>query len=127
MGLFSQFADVVEWQETRDDVIFWKWNEDEIKKGSRLVIRPGQDAIFMYNGRVEGVFTDEGSFDIASDIVPFLSSLKGFKFGFNSGIRAEVLFINTKEFTVKWGNKECSQHTNAGIAWRNAHSCFWGI
>lgn len=105
MGLFSQFADVVEWQETRDDVIFWKWNEDEIKKGSRLVIRPGQDAIFMYNGRVEGVFTDEGSFDIASDIIPFLSSLKGFKFGFNSGIRAEVLFINTKEFTVKWGTK----------------------
>ncbi len=105
MGLFSQFADVVEWQETRDDVIFWKWNEDEIKKGSRLVIRPGQDAIFLYNGRVEGVFTDEGSFDIASDIIPFLSSLKGFKFGFNSGIRAEVLFINTKEFTVKWGTK----------------------
>ena len=105
MGLFNQFADVVEWQETRDDVIFWKWNEDEIKKGSRLVIRPGQDAIFMYNGRVEGVFTDEGSFDIASDIIPFLSSLKGFKFGFNSGIRAEVLFINTKEFTVKWGTK----------------------
>ncbi len=113
MGLFNQFADVVEWQETRDDVIFWKWNEDEIKKGSRLVIRPGQDAIFMYNGRVEGVFTDEGSFDIASDIIPFLSSLKGFKFGFNSGIRAEVLFINTKEFTVKWGTKECSQHSGA--------------
>ena len=33
-------------------------------------------------------------------------SLKGFKFGFNSGIRAEVLFINTKEVTVKWGTQE---------------------
>ena len=106
MGLFgSQFANVVEWQETRDDVIFWKWNNDEIKKGSRLVIRQGQDAIFMYNGKVEGVFESEGSFDIESDIIPFLSSLKGIKFGFNSGIRAEVLFINTKEFTVKWGTK----------------------
>lgn len=106
MGLFSnQFSNVVEWQEYRDDVIFWKWNNDEIKKGSRLVIRPGQDAIFMYNGRVEGIFEDEGSFDIESDIIPFLSTLKGFKFGFNSGIRAEVLFINTKEFTVKWGTK----------------------
>ncbi len=106
MGLFGgQMANVVEWQEYRDDVIFWKWNNDEIKKGSRLVIRPGQDAIFMYNGKVEGVFCDEGSFDIESDIIPFLSSLKGFKFGFNSGIRAEVLFINTKEFTVKWGTK----------------------
>ena len=46
-----------------------------------------------------------GSFDIESDIIPFLSTLKGFKFGFNSGIRAEVLFVNTKEFTVKWGTK----------------------
>lgn len=106
MGLFSnQLSNVVEWQETRDDVMFWKWKNDEIKKGSRLIIRPGQDAIFMYNGKVEGIFEDEGSFDIESQIIPFLSSLKGFKFGFNSGIRAEVLFINTKEFTVKWGTK----------------------
>lgn len=103
--LSSQFANVVEWQETRDDIIFWKWDNDEIKKGSRLVIRPGQDAIFMYNGKVEGVFESEGSFDIESEIIPFLSSLKGIKFGFDSGIRTEVLFVNTKEFTVKWGTK----------------------
>lgn len=106
MGLFGgQFSNVVEWQESRDDVMFWKWSNDEIKKGSRLIIRPGQDAIFMYNGRVEGIFEDEGSYDIESQIIPFLSTLKGFKFGFNSGIRAEVLFINTKEFTIKWGTK----------------------
>lgn len=106
MGLFSnQFANVVEWEEYRDDVLFWKWSNREIKKGSRLIIRPGQDAIFLYNGKVEGIFQDEGSFDIESQIVPFLSTLKGFKFGFNSGIRAEVLFINTKEMTVKWGTK----------------------
>ena len=106
MALFgNQFANVVEWEEYRDDVLFWKWSNREIKKGSRLIIRPGQDAIFLYNGKVEGIFTDEGSFDIESEIVPFLSTLKGFRFGFNSGIRAEVLFINTKEVTVKWGTK----------------------
>lgn len=106
MGLFgNQFANVVEWEEYRDDVLFWKWGNREIKKGSRLIIRPGQDAVFLYNGRVEGIFKDEGSFDIESEIIPFLSSLKGFKFGFNSGIRAEVLFVNTKELTVKWGTK----------------------
>ena len=54
MGLFkSQLANVVEWEEYRDDVIFYKWNNSEIKKGSRLIIRPGQDAIFLYNGKVE--------------------------------------------------------------------------
>ena len=106
MGLFSgQFANVVEWQEYRDDMLFWKWSNKEIKKGSRLIIRPGQDAIFLYNGKVEGIFRDEGSYDIESAIIPFLSTLKGFKFGFNSGLRAEVLCINTKEVLVKWGTK----------------------
>ena len=55
MGLFSgQFANVVEWQEYRDDMLFWKRSNKEIKKGSRLIIRPGQDAIFLYNGKVVG-------------------------------------------------------------------------
>jgi len=106
MGLFSkQFANVVEWEEFRDDMIFYKWSNKEIKKGSRLIIRPGQDAIFLFNGKIEGVFTDEGDYDIESQIIPFLSTLKGFKFGFNSGMRAEVLFVNTKEFVTKWGTQ----------------------
>ena len=106
MGLFSkQLANVVEWNEVREDILFWKWSNKEIKKGSKLIVRPGQDAIFLYNGRVEGIFEDEGSYDIESEIIPFLSTLKGFKFGFNSGLRAEVLFINTKEHLVKWGTK----------------------
>ena len=106
MGLFgNQFANVIEWREFRDDMLFWKWSNQEIKKGSRLIIRPGQDAVFLYNGVVEGIFRDEGNFEVESDIIPFLSTLKGFQFGFNSGIRAEVLFINTKEILVKWGTK----------------------
>ena len=106
MGFFSgQFANVVEWEEFRDDMIFWKWTNREIKKGSKLIIRPGQDAIFLNNGRIEGIFQKDGEYDIESQIIPFLSTLKGFKFGFNSGMRAEVLFVNTKEFLVKWGTK----------------------
>ena len=106
MGLFSnQLSNVVEWNETREGVLFYKWQNQEIKKGSKLIIRPGQDAIFMYNGVVEGIFEDEGSYDIESDIIPFLTTLKSFKFGFNTPLRAEVLFINTKELLVKWGTK----------------------
>ena len=106
MGLFSgQLLNVIEWNEDNDNMIFYKWHNSEIKKGSRLIIRPGQDAIFLNNGRLEGVFKDEGDYDIETQIIPFLSSLKGFKFGFNSGMRAEVLFINTKTFQIKWGTK----------------------
>lgn len=116
MGLFSgQLANVVEWEEYRSDMIFWKWKNDEIKKGSKLIIRQGQDAVFMANGKVEGVFRDEGSYDIESEIIPFLSTLKGFKFGFNSGMRAEVLFINTKEIPMKWGTKNAINLPAAGL------------
>ncbi|AQU78523.1 MULTISPECIES: SPFH domain-containing protein [Planococcus] len=106
MGFFgNQFSDVVEWEEFREDQIFWKWTNNEVKKGSKLIIRPGQDAVFMNNGKIEGIFEEEGEYDIESQIVPFLSTLKGFRFGFNSGMRVEVLFVNTKEFTVRWGTQ----------------------
>lgn len=109
MGLFDaikgQLANVVEWPDMTDDTIFYKWSNSELKKGSRLIIRPGQDAIFLYQGRVEGVFTEEGDYDIQSQIIPFLSTLAGFKFGFDSGLRAEVLFVNTREFVVQWGTQ----------------------
>ena len=103
--LKNQFSNLVEWNENGAGVLFYKWQNQEIKKGSRLIIRPGQDAIFLYNGRVEGVFEDDGDYDIESEIIPFLTTLKSFRFGFNTPLRAEVLFINTKELLVKWGTK----------------------
>lgn len=103
MALFKQFANVIQWEEWREDMIFHKWNNNEIKRGSRLILKPGQDAIFLYNGKIEGILKDDGDYDIESDIIPFLSTLKGFKFGFKSGMSAEVLFVNTKEMLVNWG------------------------
>ncbi len=103
--LKNQFSNLVEWNESDEGVIFYKWQNEEIKKGSRLIIRPGQDAVFLYNGRVEGIFEEDGDYDIESDIIPFLTTLKSFRFGFNTPLRAEVLFINTKELLVKWGTK----------------------
>ena len=103
--LKNQFSSVIEWNETREGIIFYKFKNQEIKKGSRLIIRPGQDAIFLYNGRVEGIFEEDGDYDIESDIIPFLTTLKSFKFGFSTPLRAEVLFINTKEMLMKWGTK----------------------
>lgn len=128
MGIFSrQFSNVVEWEEFRDDMIFYKWHNDEIKKGSKLIIRPGQDAVFLFNGKVEGIFKDEGDYDIESQIIPFLSTLKGFKFGFNSGMRAEVLFVNTKIFQIKWGTRNPinlpSQQLPGGLPIRANGTC----
>ena len=116
MGIFkNQFLNVGEWTDEKEGQLFWMWDNDEIKKGSKLVLRPGQDAIFIHNGAVEGVFEEDGTYDIETEIIPFLSTLKGFKFGFNSGFRAEVLFINTKEQTVKWGTKNAINLPAAGL------------
>ena len=39
MGLFSkELLNVVEWNESKEGIIFWKWSNDEIKKGSKLII-----------------------------------------------------------------------------------------
>ena len=101
MGFFSnQLAAVVEWKEFRDDMIFWKWPNSELKKGSRLIIRPGQDAIFLNTGRIEGIFKDDGDYDIESQIIPFLSTLKGFKFGLLNQI-AYFLYVWCNRF-ISW-------------------------
>ena len=51
MGFIAnQLANVIEWADQKEGMLFWKWQNQEIKKGSKLIIRPGQDAIFLYNG-----------------------------------------------------------------------------
>lgn len=53
MAWFGQGRDTIEWNEFRDDVLFYRWPNTEIKKGARLVIRPGQRAIFFAGGQLE--------------------------------------------------------------------------
>ncbi len=107
MAWFGQGKDTIEWDEFRDDVLFYKWPATEIKKGAKLIIRPGQKAIFFANGSVEGIFEDPGSFDVATQIIPFLSTLKGFlSLRGDTGMRAEVYFVNAKELLLPWGTRQ---------------------
>jgi len=107
MAWFWQGRDTIEWQEFREDVLFYKWKNDEIKKKSKLIIRPGQHAIFFSGGKIEGIFTEEGTFDIDTEIVPFLSTLSGIvSLRKDSGLRAEVYFVNAKELLLKWGTRQ---------------------
>ena len=102
----KQFSSVIEWQEDDEPgVLFHKFDNVELKKGSVLIVRPGQNAVFLQNGEMLGVYKEEGKFDVESDIIPFLSTLLGIKFGFDSGKRVEVIFINVKEITQQWGTR----------------------
>lgn len=107
MAWFGQGKDTIEWEEFRDDVLFYKWPANEIKKGAHLIIRPGQKAVFYADGVVGAVFEKQGNFDIATDIVPFSSTLKGwFSLRGDSGMRAEVYFVNAKELMLPWGTRQ---------------------
>ena len=107
MGLFSQRKDTIEWEEYRDDVLFFKWGNNEIKRGSKLIIRAGQKAIFYYNGAIEGVFENAGSYDIDTEIVPFLTSLKNiFELKKDSQLRTDIYFVNSKELLLNWGTRQ---------------------
>ena len=53
------------------------------------------------------MFEQPGNYDIASEIVPFLSTLKGvFQLRGDSGLRAEVYFVNAKELLLPWGTRQ---------------------
>ena len=107
MAWFGQGKDTIEWEETRDDLLFYKWPAKEIKRGSRLVLRPGQKAIFYSDGIVGAVFENPGNFDIYTDIVPFFSALQGwFSLRGDTGMRAEIYFVNAKEMTLPWGTRQ---------------------
>lgn len=107
MAWFGQGKDTIEWNEFRNDVLFYKWPANEIKKGARLILRPGQKAIFYADGVVGAVFEQPGDFDIMSEIVPFFSLLKGwFELRGDTGMRAEVYFVNAKELVLPWGTRQ---------------------
>ena len=107
MAWFGQSKETIEWIEHRSDVLFYKWKNTEIKKGATLIIRSGQKAIFYADGKIAGVFEEEGSFDIDTEIVPFLSNIAGLASLRNdSGMRAEIYFVNSKELMFRWGTKQ---------------------
>ena len=97
----------MEWIEYRPDVLFYKWKNREIKKGSRLVIRAGQKAIFYSGGRIHGIFENEGTYDIDTQIIPFLTHINAaLHLRSDTGERAEVYFVNSKDLTLNWGTTQ---------------------
>lgn len=109
MGLFDfikgQFIEVIEWTDNSTDTIVYRFpvQNKEIKMGARLTVRESQVAVFVSEGQIADVFTP-GMYELYTQNIPVLTKLKAWKFGFNSPFKAEVYFVNTKQFTnQKWG------------------------
>ncbi len=113
MGIFdkvkeaalNQFIEVIEWLDDSKDTILYRFPVagQEIKNGAQLIVRESQAAVFVFEGQVADVF-GPGRYTIDGGNTPVLSKLGAWKYGFNSPFKAEVYFVNTKQFTdMKWG------------------------
>lgn len=109
MGLFdfisSQFIEVIEWLDNSRDTMVYRFpvKNQEIKMGAELVVRESQTAIFINEGEIADIF-EPGRYTLSTQNMPILTKLKSWKYGFNSPFKAEVYFVNTKQFTdQKWG------------------------
>ena len=101
----NQFIEVIEWLDDSGNTILYRFPvyQQEIKNAAQLIVRESQTAVFVFEGQVADVFTP-GRYPIEGGNTPILSKLGAWKFGFNSPIKSEVYFVNTKQFTdMKWG------------------------
>lgn len=109
MGLFdklrAELIDIIEWIDDSRHTLVWRFPryQNEIKNGAQLIVRPGQVAVFVHRGQIADVF-EPGHYELKTDNLPVLSTLMGWKYGFNSPFRAEVYFVSTRQVTdLKWG------------------------
>lgn len=103
----GELIDIVEWLESSTDAMAWRFDRpnNELKNGAKLIVRPGQLALFVEQGTVADVF-QPGSHELVTKNLPILSRLRGWKYGFESPFKAEIVFVSTRQFTnLRWGTK----------------------
>ncbi|HYO79477.1 MAG TPA: SPFH domain-containing protein [Thermoanaerobaculia bacterium] len=111
MGLFdalrNEFIQIIEWLDDSNNTLVYRFavHDQEIKMGAQLTVRENQVAIFVNEGEVADVFKP-GRYELSTQNMPILTTLRGWKYGFDSPFKAEVYFFNTRLFTdLKWGTQ----------------------
>ena len=109
MGLMdylkTQLLEIIQWEDDSRDTISWRFpdQDKEIKRGAQLIVRESQAAQFVYVGQFGDTF-GPGKHTLVTENIPVLSTIKGWKYGFESPFKADVYYVNTRLFTGnKWG------------------------
>ncbi len=105
--LKGELVDIIEWTNVSSDTMVYRFEryQNEIKYGARLTVRESQVAVFVEKGQIADVF-QPGMYQLTTDNIPILSTIKGWIHGFNSPFKAEIYFVSTRNFTdLKWGTK----------------------
>ncbi len=103
--LRGELVDIIEWVDDSRHTLAWRFPRyhNQIKTGAHLIVRPGQVAVFVHRGQIADQF-EPGHYELKTDNLPILSTLLGWKHGFDSPFKAEVYFVSTRQITeLKWG------------------------
>lgn len=101
----APFIEIIEDTTPDPNLLMWKYADEdkEIKNGAKLTVRESQVAVFLNEGQLADVF-QPGLHTLQTENIPILSRLKGWKHGFKSPFKADIYFINTRQFVNnKWG------------------------
>ena len=101
----SQFIEIIEWLDESPNTFVYRFPvyNQEIKMGAQLTVRENQVALFVNEGKAADLFTP-GRYELSTQNIPILTTLRGWKYGFQSPFKAEVYFFNTRVFNdLKWG------------------------
>ncbi|MFA6245041.1 MAG: SPFH domain-containing protein, partial [Candidatus Hydrogenedentales bacterium] len=111
MGLFDklrgELIDIIEWLDPSQNTMVYRFErrDNEIKYGAQLIVRESQVAVFINQGKLADVF-GPGQYTLETENLPLLTTLLSWPYGFHSPFKAEVYFVNTRQFTdLKWGTK----------------------
>jgi len=109
MGLMkklrAELIDIIEWMDDSRHTLVWRFPRyhNQIKYGAQLIVRPGQQAIFVTEGKIADVF-EPGQYRLETKNLPVLSTIAGWKYGFDSPFKSEIYFVSTRQITdLKWG------------------------
>src|SRR6266704_3658733 len=100
-----QFIDIIEWTDDSRDTLSYRFPDEdkEIKRGAQLIVRESQVVQFVYLGEFGDTF-GPGKHPLTTDNIPILTTLKSWKYGFESPFKADIYFVVTRIFTGnKWG------------------------
>src|SRR5512147_527817 len=101
----GELIDIVQWIDDTNDTMVYRFERynNQIKYGAQITVREGQSAVFVNEGKIADIF-QPGMYKLETENLPVLSTLQGWKYGFNSPFMAEVYFVSTRQFTdLKWG------------------------
>ncbi len=98
--------DLIEYTDEQADELSHRipeWGSGEFRLGSQCVVRESQRAVFARDGRALDVL-GPGRHTLSTANIPLLTTLLSLPFGSKSPFRAEVYYVNIREFTdMKWG------------------------